>query len=200
MERLQNICYYFQDTQRAFSNSSLVVKAAVVKGKENPRNIITIYTNQIFSKWKPESRQGDGRYRYTEKIVVNYDQKVVTEKKIGETSRETVPGSYTNFYGIGNLPRKVKIASSRNIVPKKGKWKSITRSKNLSRRRIKDTTPVLFTNQQWEEMPTVTTEKTRLSVLTDTAIEFILMKSDYKENVRKVEDIRKKRSQTYTGK
>lgn len=200
MKRLQIFCYYFQDTQRAFSNSSLVDKATVVKGIHNPRNIITIYTNQISSKFKPEGRQDDERYRLTEKIVVNYDRKDLKEKKIRETSRKVVPGSHRNFYGIGNLPRKVKIASSRKPVPKIGKWKSITRSKNLSRRRIKNTTPVLFTNQQWEEMPTVTTEKTRLSVLTDAVVDFLLMKSDCKENVRKIENIRNKREQTYTGK
>lgn len=65
---------------------------------------------------------------------------------------------------------------------------------------MENTTPVLFTNKEtkWEEMPTVTTEKTKLSSLTD-AVELLLMNSGSKEYVTKFKYIRKKRAQTYTG-
>lgn len=159
---------------------------------KNPRNIIK-FTKKIFLK-----RKSEGRYESTEKIITNSNQMIVKEKKNGESSRETVPESYTKFYENDDLAQNTKITSNCNSIPKIGKCKSFNRSENLLKRNIENTTPVFFTNKEteWEEMYTVTTERTELSVLSDAVVKLLLIKSDSK---KKAENLRKKRSQTYTG-
>lgn len=196
-KQLQKNWYYFQDTQRVLSNSSSV---DTVKGNENLRNI-TIYTQQIFSKLKSDLLQNEEWIRSTEKTIAKTDEKIVKEEKITETSLETVPRSYTKMYENKKIISEVKVASNSNIVPKIDQPKEVTKSKNLSKRRTENTTPVLFTNKEIEseEMHTVTTEKNKLNLLSDAVIDLLFMKSDSKLYFNQVKNIRNKRAQTYTG-
>lgn len=95
----------------------------------------------------------------------------------------------------------MKIVPNSYTTPKTGKWTKTTRTKNLSKSRTENTTPILFTNNEteWEETATATTEKNKLSSLADAVVKLLVMNSDRKEHVTKIKNIRKKRAQTYTG-